>query len=397
MQLPAIDREIQEYLKNNLNLAPAAVALGKSPFSKVTPRELAEQLTGLKKAKVKLPTWFNAEVVLFPPAVNLEQTSSEATANYKASLIKGNKMLDLTAGFGIDDYFFGRYFKEVVGFELNETLVGLQHFNLKNLNVHNVNIIKGDGVEFLKQTNDHFDLIYLDPSRRDDNHAKVFQLSDCTPDVGKNLNLLLEKGNQVMIKTSPLLDITQGLRELQQTAHIHIVSVENEVKELLWLLPKNNEQTLELTAVNLSKKEVQKVNVDHYESALNQIATYGPPQNFIYEPNAALLKSGLFNWISKNFGLTKLHPNSHLYTSETFIPHFPGRSFKILGVTDFNKNKVKKVWKNRRANVTTRNFRWTVSKIRSYFGINDGGEDYLFFTTGHQDDALLIHTRKTAY
>jgi hypothetical protein len=231
--------EVQQFISDHLDDDLSKLILKGSPFKEVTVQELAIQIHGLQKAKTKLPAWYEAEGIIFPPNINLEQTSSEITAKHKASLIEGKSLIDVTGGLGIDAFYFSQNFLEVLHLELDPELSEIAAHNFKKLGKDNIKTISGDGIEFLRNTDCNFDCIFLDPARRDDHGGKVFLLEHCTPDVTENLELFFTKSDNILIKTSPLLDITAGIKELSNLAEVHIVSVNNEVKELLWLLKKD--------------------------------------------------------------------------------------------------------------------------------------------------------------
>ncbi|WP_342663227.1 class I SAM-dependent methyltransferase [Salinimicrobium terrae] len=363
-----------------------------SPFEGISIQELLVQISGKKKAEKKLPLWFEKSGIIYPPNVNLEQTSSEITAKYKASLIQGHNLADITGGFGIDSYYFAEKFEQVRHFELNPHLQEIAAHNFELLGAKNVISEAGDGIEFLKNTSEKFDWIYIDPSRRDEAGGRVFFLSDCLPNIPKNLELLQEKTDSILLKTSPLLDLQAGLRELQNVHEIHIVAVENDVKELLWIFKKNVSEEIRIKTINFQKKEKQLFESSFDNALIAEV--YSDPEIFLYEPNAAIMKSGLFAALGKEFGLKKLHPNTQLYTSEEPV-EFPGRRFKILQVLPFRKKHLKKDFQLKKANITTRNFPETVAELRSQFKIKDGGENYLFFTTLLNEEKVVLLCQKS--
>ncbi len=386
-------KEVQDYIRENENEDLTRLILSGSPFPDIPISLIAQQIEGRRKAKSKLPKWYKTPLIYFPPKLNLEQTSSETTASYKATLVSGKILCDLTAGLGIDSYSFSKHFDQVVSCELNPELAEITRHNYKVLDAKNITVYNEDGIQFLTESDQRFDTIYIDPSRRNDAKGKVFMLKDCEPNIPENLDLLLQKADTVIIKTSPLLDISSGLIELKQVAAIHIVAVKNEVKELLWVIKNTTENAdLEITAVNIQKGIQEKTTIN-YSSASAVSAVFSDPQNYLYEPNAALLKSGLFDWIGSHFNLNKLHSNSHLYTSDQLID-FPGRRFTILEVLPYSKKWISRKWGNQKANITTRNFKESVESIRRKFKIKDGGEIYLFFTTNSKNQAIVICCKK---
>ncbi|MEG9326651.1 class I SAM-dependent methyltransferase [Salinimicrobium catena] len=385
-----LHKEVQIYLEENFREDVSKIVFKGSPFPCVSAQELAVQLTGKKKAEKKLPTWFKTRGIIYPPTLNLEQTSSETTAAYKASLIEGNSIVDVTGGFGIDSYFFSRNFQRVIHCELNEELSEIASHNFEVLGAENVSVYLGNGIEFIRNSFELFNWIYIDPSRRDDAGGRVFQLSDCLPNVPENIDLLLEKGKNILIKTSPLLDMKAGLRELKNVHEIHIVAVENDVKELLWILKQEPSEEIKIKTINFGKKERQV-----YENYWGNEHTvrFSEPLAYLYEPNAAVMKSGLFDAISEDFALLKLHTNSHLYTSKE-LKDFPGRRFHVLKTLPFKKKKLKAELDLKKAHITTRNFSESVASLRKQLKLKDGGEHYLFFTTLKSEEKIVLVCKK---
>lgn len=379
--------DVQEFINNNINSDIHKILLSKSRFSEISSRELVEQIESKLKAKSKLPTWFGTDNIYYPNKLNLSQTSSEITANYKATLVHGNTIIDLTAGFGVDSFAFSEKMKHVFHIDKNKDLSKIAEHNFKQLNTNNIKCIAADGLEFLKKTNSPIDWIYIDPSRRDKDNKKVYYLSDCEPNVVSNMDLLLEKSINILIKTGPLLDLKSGLEELSHVKEIHVVAVNNDVKEILWLIEKDYKNQPLIKTLNYKAKALQEFQFHLIEEQITE-AQYSKPLSYIYEPNAAILKSGAFKLLGERLGLKKLHTNSHLYTSDEFIS-FPGRIFKIKGVYDYSKKSLKKEGIIK-ANITTRNFPDSVIKIRKKLGIKDGGEIYLFCTTDLEANLVVI-------
>ncbi len=390
MNKAILQPEIQDFIRDNLDNYLSNLILKGSPFKDVTIQQLAIQINGLQKARLKLPTWFHAEGIIFPPNINLEQTSSEVTAKYKASLIEGKSLIDLTGGLGIDTFCFSEKFEEVFHLEINSELSAIAAHNFERLGRNNIKSICCDGLEFLQNTNASFDWIYLDPGRRNDHGGKVFLMEHCTPNVIKNLDLFFKKSDNILVKTSPLLDITAGIMELRNLAEIHIVSVNNEVKELLWLLRKNYSGKIQIHTVNFRKKEDQYFRGEYNFS--QEHASQSLPLKYVYEPNPAIMKSGLFNEIALQTGTSKLHLSSHLYTADELVK-FPGRRFEILEALPYSK-KLKNHQAFKKANITTRNFPKQVSEIRKEMKIADGGENYLFFTTNLNNEKIVLVCKK---
>lgn len=382
--------EVQEFIRNHLDDDLSKLILKGSPFNNVSIQELALQINGLQKAKSKLPAWFNTEGIIFPPNINLEQTSSEVSAKYKASLTEGKTLIDLTGGLGIDTYYFSERFDEVFHLEINSDLSAIAAHNFKKLGKKNIKTIFSDGLEFLRNSINKFDWIYLDPARRDDHGGKVFLLDHCTPNVSENLDLFFQKSDNILIKTSPLLDLSAGTKELRHLVEIHIVSVNNEVKELLWLLKKEYSGKIFINTVNFQKKGDQYFQGKYTPGREN--APLSLPEKYLYEPNPAVMKSGLFTELALQTGTSKLHVSSHLYTAYEIVD-FPGRRFEIIEVLPYSK-KLRKHPDFKKANITTRNFPKQVSEIRNEMKIADGGENYLFFTTDLNNEKIVIVCKK---
>ncbi|WP_158976747.1 class I SAM-dependent methyltransferase [Cellulophaga sp. L1A9] len=385
---------VQEFIINNWNTDIMSVLLKKQQFTGVTQKALSEQLEAKKKCKDKLPTWFKTAQIYYPNKLNIEQTSSETTAQYKTTIVAGNTLLDLTGGFGVDSYFFSQKIKAVYHCELNENLSEIAQYNFDILGRKNITCIAENGLEFLAKTELDFDWIFIDPSRRNDAKEKVFFLSDCLPNVPENLALLFSKSKSLLIKTSPLLDFTIGINELKFVKEIQVVALQNDVKELLWIVEKNYDKEIKVKTINLSKSKTET-----FEFALNNekkvVSSLSEPLTYLYEPNSAILKSGAFKSVGNHFKLNKLHEHSHLYTSNDLLD-FPGRIFKIDAVIPFNKKEIQKQ-KIVKANITTRNFPESVAYIRKKYKIKDGGHTYLFFTTDSRDKLVLLKCSKVQF
>jgi len=353
-------------------------------------RFVLNQLYGKQKAKNKLPFLFNNDQVLYPAKVSVEQSSSEKTAIWKANLVSGAALLDMTGGFGVDTYYFSKIVQHVTYLEKNTELFDIVNHNFTVLNAENITPINGDSLAFLENTTQKFDWIYLDPARRDNAGNRKIGLADYFPNLLEIQSLLFQKTTKVLVKVSPMLDIQQAILQLGTVQQVIVLAVQNEVKELLLVL--QQQETLERIPSNLNstfpnfqcvdlRKDGRKIT---YESTANRNFSdlvFDVPQNYIYEPNAAILKAGLFNEIAIDFNLAKLHPNTHLYTSEHFIADFPGRSFVCKGVEPFNKKAIAPYLENKKANITTRNFPYSVAQIKKKLGLKDGGNIYLFATT----------------
>ena len=374
---------VQEFIRS-YNEAVSKLAFAGSPFKNIAVQELMQQIESRRRIEKKLPTWFETSNIIYPPKLNLEQTSSEITAKYKASLVSGETLADITGGFGVDCFFFAERFTSVHHFEVNTDLSEIAQNNFKILDRPNIRCKAEDGLN--RVLNNEYSVIYADPSRRHDSKGKVFFLHDCLPNIPKHISEILTHCNTFLLKTSPMLDISVGLDELQNVSEIHIVAVENEVKELLWLLQKNNEEPLKVKTINFTKSGQEQFDFEWEETSE---ATYSLAQQYLYEPNAAILKSGAFNLLSDKLKLNKLNRNTHLYTSET-LKDFPGRRFLIEKVNPYTKSEMRLALNFRKANIATRNFPESVATLRKKWKIADGGNVYLFFVTNLNDKKEML-------
>ncbi|SDE75415.1 hypothetical protein SAMN05421636_107128 [Pricia antarctica] len=377
---------------NNKNTDIMSVLLKKPIFEGISNQELAQQLEARKKCEKKLPVWFGTPKIYYPAKLNIEQTSSEITARYKAGIVTGKSLLDATGGFGVDSYYFSQKIERVFHCEIDKNLSQIAAHNFRVLGAENSKTIPTDGMEFLKDAETRFDWIYLDPSRRNDSKGKVFRLSDCLPNVLDDLELLFTKSDNILLKTSPLLDFSIGIAELKNVQEIHVIAVNNEVKELLWLLRKGYVSEIAVKTINLSKTGKETFQFRLHEEK-NASPTYSLPLSYVYVPNAAILKSGAFRMVGNRYGLYKLHVHTHLYTSDTLVD-FPGRRFRLDMAFPYSKRNLKRLGLDK-ANISTRNFSESVAEIRKKFKIADGGDRYLFFVTDKNEVRTVLYCTKT--
>ncbi len=382
-----LNLEIQEFIEKNIGIAISKLALQKNPFPNVDWISILNQIEAKTRAKDKLPNWFNTKDIIYPSKISIEQTSSEKTASYKASIISGENLIDLTGGFGVDDYYFAKKIKSVVHCEINPELSNLVKHNFELLNATNISCYAGDSLITLKTLNTKWDWIYIDPSRRNEAKGKVFMLKDCLPNVPENLDFYFNHSNAILIKTAPLLDISAGLLELQNVKTIHIVALENEVKELLWELHKGYSGSININTINILKDKKETFNFSLNDQT--KVPVFSLPQKYLYEPNSAVMKSGGFDEVSSFYNLNKLHKHSHLYTSDNLIS-FPGRVFEIQNTVPYSKTEIKMHLENTKANITTRNFHDSVESIRKKWKIKDGGNVYCFFTTDDNNNKIVL-------
>jgi 16S rRNA G966 N2-methylase RsmD len=387
-----LNTAIQGFINNNLNSDISSLLLKGATFSTVDTKEIIEQIEAKKKSESKLPTWFNTPNIYYPNKLNIEQTSSEITAQYKSQLVSGNSLIDLTGGFGVDSFYFSKQFKKVKHCEIDNKLSKIASHNFRQMEAFNIITINQDGLEYLKSTSKTYDWIYIDPSRRHDIKGKVFYLKDCLPNITEHIDSLFKHSKNILIKASPMLDITVGLSELKFVKEIHIVAINNDVKELLIILENGYKEIIGVNTINIGKNNNETFAFKVTEEE-HTVATFSNLQSYLYEPNSAILKSGAFKTISSKLEVDKLHKHSHLYTSTELID-FPGRRFKILEVHPYNKKLVEKSLKNKKANLSTRNFPLTVNQLKKKFKIKDGGSLYVFFTTNINNDKIVVLCNK---
>ena len=352
-----------------------------------------EQIAGRQKAKTKLPSWAATDGIIYPPHLSMEQCSSEQTARYKASIAgKGALMVDLTAGFGVDMAFVSPNYRRAIHVEQQASLCAISSENFKLLGLNHIEVVCADGVDYLHQL-DHADLIFLDPARRDDHGARTYGIADCTPNVLELRDELLQKADRVMLKLSPMLDWRKAVEDLGNVNEVHIVSVDNECKELLLILSKE-EKPLKLFCVN--NDQVFEVSDDvtggRFFCDIAGGVTKEPSPCYIFEPNVSIMKAGCFALLEQRFKVAQVDKNSHLFVSDSDISDFPGRRFLIEKTTSMNKRELKAALAGiDKANITVRNFPMSVAELRKRLKLKEGGDLYLFATTiaGHQHQLFL--------
>ncbi len=393
--------EFENFIKAHREDNPRDLALQASRYPDIDMRAAVVQISGWQIARKKLPLWAETEGILFPEHLSMEQCSSQLTAEYKAILREKGigksegffSFTDLTAGFGVDATMMARRVSgKVTLVERNAELCDILRHNLPLLGVEDAEVVCGDGTEVLTSLS-HQSLIFLDPARRDSNGGKTVAISDCTPDVSKLQTLLMEKADVIMVKLSPMLDLASVMRELQGVAEIHIVSVEGECKEVIVILKKDFAGKPLLKCVNINKDgTICNMTADE-ENALCTFAEQ--VGQYIYEPNASIMKACVFKSVSQQYGVDKLHPSSHLYTSGTLVEDFPGRCFKVEAISSFGKKELKGlVGDVKKANLTVRNFPATVAELRKRLKLAEGGDIYLFATTLADGSKVIIKGKK---
>lgn len=374
-----LKQEVQNYIHANLKTDLHALLLKKSPFPEVSMQEIVQQIKGKQVAEKKFP-FLLKEGIIFPPQLNMEQSSSEKTALYKSQILKGKKFIDLTSGFGIDAYYLSQNFEDITLIEQNTELLEIVEHNW-NILEKKARFINQKLEDFLNENQENFDTVYLDPARRDQNKNKVFLLEDLSPNILEIQGKLLSISEQVIIKLSPLIDLKYLISVLPNIFRLDIIALKNDVKEVVVFLSKENKKGMICNCVNLESGESAFTFTFGEEE--NAQSEYSEPQKFIYIPNNTILKAGIFNLISEKFGVKKLHPNTHIYTSPEKITEFPGRIFEMETVDS------KKIKKKEQYNIISKNYPLKPEEIKKKYGLKDGGNDYLIFTQSKKGKIIL--------
>ena len=398
-----MNEQTQRFIRENANKDIRTLALSGSKYPDVDMPFALDQIAGRQTARKKIPRWAAIDDVVYPPHLSMEQCSSEQTALYKASMVEGETLVDLTGGFGVDFSFMSCGFKKAIYVERQKHLCEIADSNFRVLKLTGANVICGDGVEYL-ETLDHVSWIYLDPARRNEHGGKTYAISDCMPDVTEIKDLLLAKADKVMVKLSPMLDWRKAVADLGNcVSEVHIVSVDNECKELLLIMQRdvaelkvvcvNNDEVFVFgSSDNTLKPYNLKTSQPNATKLLTcQLVNLSTESTYLYEPNASIMKAGCFAELERAFGVKQVERNSHLFASEHFIEDFPGRKFRVEKVTTLNKKDIKNALDGIvKANITVRNFPMSVEQLRKRLKIKEGGSDYIFATTLMDKSHVLL-------
>ena len=436
-----MNQATQDFIRQHQDDDVRQLAFLGSKYPEVDMPFALDQIRGRKMARVKLPRWASLEGIIYPPHISMEQCSSESTALYKAELAarllglpassSGIEMkaeneiefVDLTGGFGVDfSYIAARLGVKSMYVERQAHLCEAAKENFERLGLKNAIVKNGDGIEVLHsfhpkkkdaasdddslgitydqprsllKTNLGLKLIFIDPARRDDAGNKVVSLKDCTPDVTVLQEEMLSKADYVIIKLSPMLDWHRAISELSHVREVHIISVNNECKELLLVLSaRNMGENLRIYCINDAQSFVCD-ELDMKSSQVKIAPSTLEEMQYLYEPNASLMKAGCFGVLSGRYDARMLSKNSHLFVSQAPIEAFPGRSFRIIAVSSFNKKELKRHLSGiTKANIATRNFPLSVAELRKRLKLKDGGETYIFATTLSDESHVLVITEK---
>ena len=363
-----------------------------------------QQIAGRQTARHKLPTWAVAEGIVYPPHINMEQCSSEQTARYKAKIAgEGESMVDLTGGFGVDFYWMSQRFRQRIYVEQNKQLCDIVQENFRILH-HACSVCCCDTATYLTKM-EHADVVFLDPARRNEHGGRTYGIEDCTPNVLELLPLLKAKADLVILKLSPMLDWHKAVSDLQGVSEVHIVSVDNECKELLLVLRKEQTDGLLVVCVNgdstFSFIPTQGMAYSHAGNDLFPGREYSTKSNladnhlYLYEPNASIMKAGCFAEIEMQYAVQQVSSSSHLFLSSDEIDDFPGRRFQIQAISPVSSKALRAtVGALERANVAVRNFPMTAENVRKKLKLKDGGDTYIFATTTSDKQHQLFICRK---
>ena len=383
----------KQFIRENLNADVPTLALKKAPVG--TDVSLAlRQIAARQLLQKKVPQWAENEDLLFPVHLSIEQCSSEAAAKYKAGLLDGQTFADLTGGLGIDTFYISQHFQQTDYVEMQTELCDLARHNFAILKA-DVKVLNETAEDYLKRCEPK-DCIFIDPARRDEHGRKTVSISDCTPDVAALQDLLRQKAKRVLIKLSPMLDISKALEELCHVKEVHVVAVANECKELDFIMERDYQGEVHFVCVNLMTNQ-QELCFTMAEERNSTTRLADGVMKYLYEPNPALMKAGCFKLLTACFDVYKLHRNSNLYTSDRLILDFPGRVFEVQDWAPYNK-KVKSTLLAdvKKASVAVRNFPLSVAELRKNLKIADGDENYVFATTLKGEEKIIILTKKAA-
>lgn len=391
-----LQQNVQEFIQQHAGDDEQQLLLKHKTIFDLPASLVAWQISGRRKAKAKIPLYYNSANIIYPPGLNLEQSSSQETAQFKASILeheveKKTTLVDLSGGFGIDSFFLGKVFNQVLHLEPNADLLAYSQHNHQMLGADNISYENQTAEEFLKNHSKLVDCFFIDPSRRVSGNQKVFKLADCEPNIVQLLPEAFKLSNHVLIKTSPMLDVQQGVSELKFVKHIWVVAVDNEVKELLFLCEKDYAKEYGIKATNLSK-ERESFSFT-FSSEKNLSVELSNPLTYLYEPNAAILKAGAFKTVADKFQLKKLHASTHLYTNENIVSDFPGRIFRVKAFIKADPKSAAEVFPTGKANVITRNYPLSADELKKKLKLQDGGTQYVIGCSGEKEKFLIVAER----
>jgi hypothetical protein len=389
--------EVQAFILQHESDDPTKLILKSAEVCGVPMARIADQIEGRKRAKEKLPSYYNTKEIVFPTTVSIEQSSSESTAEFKSEMLsekitQRSLCVDLTGGLGVDTFFFSRVFDHVDYVEPNTELLEIARHNHLKLGSRNISYHNLSSSVYLGSADTSIDCVYIDPSRRDAHNRKISSLASCEPNVLELLPSIFHHTKCVLLKTSPLLDITEAIKQLDRTSHVYVISVDNECKEVLFFMDYNSITEPLVEAINLSKGSVSSFRFVFSEEK-NLRLSFADPEDYIYEPNASILKAGAFKTISTRFSINKIHPNTHLYSSNKLLRNFPGRIFKIVDLIKPEPKVLKQYFPKGYANIFTRNYPLSTQELKAKTRLKDGGSEFLIGFSGVKKKFLAVATK----
>jgi 16S rRNA G966 N2-methylase RsmD len=390
-----ITKEIDDFIEEHKEESIDKLVLKIRNQFEGDPQFIINQINGRKKVAEKIPSWAKVKGLIFPSVTSFEQSSSELTSRYKASLVGGNTLLDLTGGFGVDTYFFSKRMNNVVYFEKDEALLEYTKHNFEVLKVQNIDLHLGDSTELIATFNEEIDWIYIDPSRRTSDNDKIVTMEDSIPNIIQLKDTLFRKASNILLKLSPMLDLNQIVKKLVDVEKILVVAVKNECKEILVHLKKKTTSAITLipiVGVNIKNREEINEFYSDFEQrkTVNNKVNIQSPGIFIYEPNKAILKAGVQNHLAGKMGIGKLSNNSNFFTADQQLENFPGRIFKKIDIIKPKKKLIRKFLDEGKANVIARNFPLKASQIYERYKIVPGGKNYFLATKLDNNDNVII-------
>lgn len=381
MPLTKYTASLKQFVQDHLKEDPAQLLFAYSGKTDFDLKAAVQLIQARQKARQKLPSWAAHPDLIFPSSLSLEQASSEETARFKSMILpKGKTMIDLTGGFGVDTFYLAENFEKPIYCERNPELSAIVKHNFTILQPVKFEIFQGDSLEYLSKSDMTFDLIFVDPARRGNHNQKLFKLADCEPDIVRHWELLKSKGQSILIKASPMLDIKQAITEILDIQQVWVVSVKNEVKEILLYWEKEKVKNERIVhAVDLQSGGPKDFSFT-YEKEETSESIFGEVGKYLIEPYSPILKAGAFRSFGKRFGLKKLHPNSHLFTCPDLPKEIPGRVFEVIQEINNPKKEIKQLFPTGKVNVITRNYALSADELKKKYKLQDGGKEFLIGT-----------------
>ena len=401
-----INEATRDFIRRHADDDVRRLALQGTKSGEVDLMQALQQIAGRQTARRKLPSWAEVDDIVYPPHLNMEQCSSEQTARYKAQIVNcklsncklsnGKSFVDLTGGFGVDFYWMSKGFESRAYVEQDAELCAIAEANFRLLGL-SCSVSCANSAAYLTEM-EHADVIFLDPARRNEHGGRTYSIEDCSPNVMELLPLLMEKADMIVLKLSPMLDWRKAVSDLKHVAEVHIVSVDNECKELLLVLGKEATGDLRLVCVNNSQILAfsPSLRTPSPKATDSEFVGYGPERpSYLYEPNASIMKAGCFDELAARFPVSQVAANSHLFLSTDEIEDFPGRGFQISAISSMNKKEIgEKLSGVKSANIAVRNFPMTADQLRKKLKLKDGGPVYIFATTAQDGSHELYICRK---